>query len=561
MSEGGIATDALSLCGWEDYWSYNLTSGACTRIATLQTAIHTTRGADPSVSSDQLRLTGRRSLPYFAVPALPASYTVTGRSHNTIETFELRHKWDQLLAYLGSTIDLSAFNAWPTFGAEDGMRLMISAKMLELARTTCNRDFYIILEAPSYGFDWEKMLRLIEEDATAYSYFAANCAPSLTRLGNTITVTPVGWVRGTPLPRRDGDDGVSYEPNSTSANSPWLEMRVLIGNPMPRDRPCMAPRERCVCDAAYWSPINVPPGFTLSDPDGCASYTFTWSKMYSGTLRAGIAYHSAAPGSPAFGALDTVMRMARSISTGMMPWMQLSGQIQLIDQVMAQPLADPTSWLGAYKRAQYEKWDHMLGAFEVCRQAGVVQMHPNTIPYLGAYIFGHMVPALMGLSANIGAASNDFFMSVLGFDCFTYYWGWRGASAQDQRTVGNVSFANVSVHDFWRVHLVRVTEVYAEEARRLRLVCGDKNATVTSSLLSVNEWIHLRSSQRRRRLSKATDDEATLDDYARARRVKQEVPRMSDEDALAFARRTDPRRPVNTDEHGVSPDALRWSAN
>ena len=123
----------------------------------------------------------------------------------------------------------------------------------------------------------------------------------------------------------------------------------------------------------------------------------------------------------------------------------------------------------------------------------------NDTPYFGAYILSHMMPEFHGLSTNIGAASSDFFKLVVGYDHFNYNWGWRGEEPSEYG-VG----PNITKLDFHRTHLFRALSIYEEEARRLKLVCSDRDARVTNKFLSVNEWKAVRladAASRRRRLA------------------------------------------------------------
>ena len=79
-------------------------------------------------------------------------------------------------------------------------------------------------------------------------------------------------------------------------------------------------------------------------------------------------------------------------------------------------------------------------------------------------------------------------------DHFNYNWGWRG---EDPKAYGVGT--TITMYDFHRTHTFRAYEVYKEESRRMKLVCGNKDAKVTSSLLSVNEWTTLRKTDAGRR--------------------------------------------------------------
>ena len=84
-----------------------------------------------------------------------------------------------------------------------------------------------------------------------------------------------------------------------------------------------------------------------------------------------------------------------------------------------------------------------------------------------------------------------------------------------------------------------------------------RSARVTSSLLSVNEWVTLRAADlRRRRARKLSDayDEQTSDLHERALQVQAAAPKMRLADAIAYAELTDPRQPADPSEHGGPPE-------
>ena len=64
---------------------------------------------------------------------------------------------------------------------------------------------------------------------------------------------------------------------------------------------------------------------------------------------------------------------------------------------------------------------------------------------------------------------------VVGYDHFNYNWGWRGA---DANTYGNGVSMNITKYDYHRIHTFRDLEAYEEEARRMKLVCGNFDAKV-----------------------------------------------------------------------------------
>jgi len=549
---GCVSEDDGVPCGWYDYYTYDTATNTCTQTATLQTAVQTVRGGSPTMTVDMLRLTQEEILPTITFSMMPMTYP-PGTGSSVPEMGELTAKWDQFMTYYGSQLNMSHYRGWPDYGAEQGMVTTVATKVLELASTTCNRDFYVLLMAPAYGYDWSLSKSLVNSRSSSF-YNGAECpcyTTSSCNDGSLITINQRGWApaRLPSLPSEAGADGVMYQPNSTAANSPWIQTNVIPGNPIGRFGPCETPAERCLCDGVYWYPGFVGESQTLAMPT-CYSWAFSVTKIYSAQMRAGIMYVMDYPA--AISAAGLIMGKALSIGNGLMSHMQVHGQIQLMDKIMAKPFSDPTSWLHAMKLAQYEKWDVMHTAFGVCQAAGIIQITSEQPKYYGAYIFSHMSTPLMGLSANVGRSSSDFFLSVVGYDHFNYNWGWRGESP----TAYGVG-SNITSLDFHRSHLFRAYEVYVEEARRMTMVCSNRDARVTSSLLSVNEWVMLRSAdaarRRRRQLNDAKDEHFEL--HERALQVQASAPRMKLVDAIKYAEATNPHQPI-MEEHGLPADLV-----
>jgi len=175
-------------------------------------------------------------------------------------------------------------------------------------------------------------------------------------------------------------------------------------------------------------------------------------------------------------------------------------------------------------------------AFKVCEAAGILKRTDEQPKYFGAYIFSHMMPAYYGLSADIGAASSDFFKTVVGYDHYNYNWGWRG---EDPMYYG---IGNITKLDFHRTHLFRAFDVYKEEARRLTMVCSDMNAKVTADFLSVNEWVALRQSDQNRRRRLGFGGSEIVSHHERALEIMKVVPRMNIISAMKHAMMTDPAK-------------------
>lgn len=551
--KGCVSEDDAEPCGWYDYYDYDASTGTCSMTADLTTAIQTVRGGSPTMTADMLRLTGEESLPVITFPAIPMAYPVVRNNPDVPEMAELELVWKEFTSYMGSSLDLSGFRGYADYGAEQGMVATVAIKLTELASTTCNRNFYALLEAPAYGYDWSQAVRWANTKSSSfYEGTECTCYAAGTCKDGTVTISQNGWAPAVwasgSMPTQMGDDGIAYDPTSDSPNSPWLQTNVIPGNPIGRFNPCKTPQSRCLCDGVYWYPGFISAESELSDVK-CYSWAFSITKIYSAQMRAGIFFVQDYEAAQT--AASTIARTIFSIGNGLMSHMQVWGQIQLMRKIMEKPFSDPTSWLHAMALAQYEKWDIMDEGFDACKSAGVIQRATEQPKYFGAYIFSHMMTPLMGYSVDIGAASSDFFKSVVGYDHFNYNWGWRG---EDPANYGIGT--NITKYDFHRTHTFRAYEVYAEESRRMKLVCGNKDAKVTPSLLSVNEWIALRAADlgRRRRLNiKDFKGETTVDHYERALQIQKSVPRMLLVDALKHAMLTDSSKPTEY-EHGMPAD-------
>merc|ERR1711998_49690 len=178
-------------------------------------------------------------------------------------------------------------------------------------------------------------------------------------------------------------------------------------------------------------------------------------------------------------------------------------------------------------QAQREKWDYMWDGYAYYESMGVMKITAETVKYNGAYILGHLLPAMYGYSNDIGAASSDFFKNVIGYDHFNYNWGWRGEDPK------NYGIGNITKYDFTRTHLFRATDVYKEEARRMKLVCGNFDARVDAAFLTVNEWVAVRKADiisRRRKLSTEP-----ISHHARALEIMAAAPKVDLVSAIKMA--------------------------
>ena len=131
------------------------------------------------------------------------------------------------LVYLGA-IEESAKDDWYVTineGAEQGISTLWAAKALEIAATTCNRDIYVLMEAPAYGYDTGTIASWVNQNAEDfYSGEECLCYPLCNE--PTVTVNNVGFFPGN-IPEALGGDNVTYVADSTSPTSPWFESMVF----------------------------------------------------------------------------------------------------------------------------------------------------------------------------------------------------------------------------------------------------------------------------------------------------------------------------------------------
>ena len=155
-------------------------------------------------------------------PLVRGPYPSYAGGHGT-DDLSLFPKVKQWLDYLGfMTMDkLAGYDVQTTEGAEQGIGVQIAAMAAHIAQTTCNRDIYILMEAPAYGYD------------TGTAAWLANKAGDFKDCANDtdVTLSVKAWLPGTALPTAVGADGLTYSADSTSENSPWLESMVFPENP------------------------------------------------------------------------------------------------------------------------------------------------------------------------------------------------------------------------------------------------------------------------------------------------------------------------------------------
>eukprot|EP00980_Cylindrotheca_fusiformis_P004905 scaffold1041_cov121-Cylindrotheca_fusiformis.AAC.10 len=415
------------------------------------------------------------------------------------------------LVYLG-TITENERDDWLvsfTEGAQHGIQMLWAAKALEIAQTTCNRDIYVLLEAPAYAYNNGEMSQWVNAHSNSF-YNSSEClcyADDSCKEG-TVDIINYGFFPPN-IPVVWGGDNQTYAADSASFASPWMESMVFPENPSGKLKTPQLPNaNRRVCDGVYIWPMyfkandHVVPHDDIPD---CGGWSFAITKGYSAAVRAGfITYKKDAPESST-SALSTILNDFYSLGYGSYSEWSWWGQMQLQQQFMSKPLSDPTSWVGAYSSIMDEKWDAIEQAFENCPPVTL------TNPGKGAYAFFLMGEGYRGLSDD---AESAFFHDVLGVMATSYAFGFRGADPSEYYGAG------VTKHDFIRLQLYRDVNIYKEVARRAKLVCDDPSSSWSEDTLSPDEYVEVQSAGRRRRLH------AVADKAERRELLKSEVPHI-----------------------------------
>lgn len=163
------------------------------------------------------------------------------------------------LAYIEAftMAELEDWDITMTEGAESGMTHIWAGKALEIARSTCNRDIYALMEAPAYGYSPSDSAAIVNRFASSfYNSTECECFATDSCRDPTVTVSNVGWVPGSELPSRTGGDGVVYRADSQNPASPWFESMVFPENPTGKMKTSqIGIPNRLVCDGVYLWPM------------------------------------------------------------------------------------------------------------------------------------------------------------------------------------------------------------------------------------------------------------------------------------------------------------------
>jgi hypothetical protein len=424
-----------------------------------------------------------------------------GHGYDDADLFPKVKEW---LDYLGfMTMDkLAGYDVQTTEGAEQGIGMQIAAMAAHIAQTTCNRDIYLLFQVPAYGYSLSAAAKL----ADSIGGYKADCPEGTS---STITISQRGWVFGTPLPVEQGADGLDYTADSTDPNSPWMETLVWPENPTGVLKTTQGPVERRICDACYIFPMFFGMQDWKVDPYGampeCMSWASSITKVYSAAVRAGFLLYKNDAGQFTENMVAAANKK-RNMPDGLMSEWTWWGQLQIYDMMMAKPVDDPTSYIGAYVTIQAEKWKAVDEGF-----AGCTNYVELTNPYAGAYAFFKLKGDAMGLESS---SMSTMFASVFGITSTTYSWGFRGADPSDY-------MAGYTNTDFIRMQLFRDVNVYHEVGRRAKLACADPSVGL-EGFMSINEWIAMRTATLagRRKLQAGPVDHAAA--------IRKAAPRLAD---------------------------------
>lgn len=455
-------------------------------------------GGLPHDGPELKRRTGTYPVVSFPLVRSPyPRYLSTAEGGNTNDDEDMKAVLKEFMMYQGAFTkdELDVFSVMGTEGAEQGMVTIHAGKALEIAATTCNRNIYVLVEAPSYGYTTSRINQLVNDAKSSHlkvhlNWFnaTANATVNVTCPTDDVSVVMVGWFPGTAYPSRASAYGVDVIATSTDVNSPWFESMVFPENPSGavKTQNIPAAANRLVCDGCYLYPTYFGPGKTKGKATGadalgyysgdmtegyyiptvpkCDAWAFSITKMYSASVRAGTVmynkdnsyYHS-------------IGRRWSSLSEGSVSEWTWLGQIQIWKMLMSKPLYHPQSWMGAYAKLQDEKSQALVDGFKDCPI--IDYLNPKTT----AYSYYKYKTGYIGRNST----TPNWWLHTLNIAAFDYSWGFRGADPATYYGAGT------TVYDFQRLHLYRDIGVYKEVGRRARIVCdGGK----LPGLMSTAEW-------------------------------------------------------------------------
>jgi len=503
-------------------YEWDEASGTCTKTnRTFADEIFWILWGLPMDTHELLKRTGMNPVVYF--PLERGSYPSHGwgGSHGD-EGVDAKSNDDDWLMYMGAFTksELATFKTTLTEGTESGMIMLYASMMIHIARTSCNRQMYLLVQAPTYGYSYNQAVKLANNQAGSFlNHSSCTCFATDTCKTGTVSVTRVGWFPNQPLPQRAGDDGNMYDASSTADASPWFERMVWPENPTGETRTGMAPVNRRICDGCYVYPMYFKGGVIPADQKpACSGWAFSLTKIYSANMRAGTML--TLKDHPISDAADDVASEVHNIGNGIYSEFTWKGMIQVKNLLMAKPYTDPTSWIGAYTILLTEKWKVMTDAMADCPVLEVTNG-----PLTGAYMWLKKKAAFAGVNSGW---KDSFFMDCIGVETTSYNFGFRGATASEYYGAG------VFNDDFTRIQLYRDITVYQEVAKRLKTVCGGGAVShALGTFMTADEWKASKSSARR--LKEAGMEPTTVEE--RVRHLQQALPRLTDAEAKLHAER------------------------
>jgi hypothetical protein len=517
---GGMEASQLKAHGgMSKPYEFDMSTGTCVKTnRTLADEILWILWGLPMDTAELVKRTGMNPVVYFPLTRGAYPSHGWGGSHGD-EGLDAKAVDDDWLEYLGAFTksELQTYKTTLTEGTEQGMGMIYAAMMVHIASTSCNRNIYLLVEAPTYGYNMGAAVDQANKHASKfYSDASCSCYPDDCKKG-TITLTRVGYFPGQTLPTAKGDDGLDYDGASTSDKSPWFERMVWPENPTGETRTAVGPTSRLVCDGCYiFPPYFKNNKIPIEKKPKCAAWAFSLTKIYSATIRTGTLI--TLKDHPISDAMDSVASDVHAIHNGIYSSWTHEGMNQVKQMLMAKPISDPTSWIGAYNGLMKDKWDIMFDAL-----AGCPYIEITNGPLTGAYVWMKKKGEYKGLNKGW---LDSFFGETMGVHTTSYNFGFRGTTASDYYGAG---FTN---DDFTRMQLYRDISVYKEVARRAKIVCG--GGAVEHALgtwLTAEEWKASKTASRR--LTEAGVIPASSEE--RAQHLKDAVPRLKDAEAKIVA--------------------------
>ncbi|KAL9139795.1 hypothetical protein ACP0BX_000571 [Amphidinium carterae] len=503
--------------GWQGMTDYNKPmlwdENTMSCVQTANTLHNTTLWILWGYPMDTHELVKRTGLnPVIKFPLMRATYPSYPADSHGNDAISFIPKVKEWLVYLGgfTAAELVDQGVELTEGAEAGMVELFGAMAAHIAKSTCNRQIYVLMEAPAYGYDTTRAAQLANNmRGSFYNDASCPCYAEGTCNDATVTISPRGWFPATPFPTEADAFGNMHAADSSSGNSPWFESMVFPENPTGVRKTPQLSVDRRVCDGVYLYPMYfgandwaIPQGMR---PD-CAGWSFSITKFYSATVRAGFLIYDTTLPETWTSSVVSIINEVHGIADGIYSEWSWMGQEQIFAMVMAKPISDETSWMGAYSLLQKEKWDYVINGFANCP---VVEI---TNPYAGAYVFFKFKSPYLGLQTS---STPSFFLQCLGLRATTYSWGFRGADPADYYGAG------YGTNDFTRMQLYRDVSVYEEVGRRAAIVCGGGSVP---PFLTISEWEAANTFDRR--LGASGDHEE---------RLREAAPRLSGKEVQHLA--------------------------